>query len=395
MRATLFLLLLTLAAQAQIPGLNSGRLSRPSFAKPEQEWAVLVGVSQYLHLPRTEWLDGCDADASALASFLQSARGGSFPAEHVKLLVNEGATITAVRRALDATIKAVKSGDVVYLFFACHGKVEAYGGGDVAYLLCYDSDPQFLNATALPMDEVRRYVDVNLRQASQVVLISDACHAGSLGAQPTDRKLFSSMADHLQEVGARDGVLNLMACKRNENAIEDPRLGGHGVLTYVLLKALEGEGGSDKNGVVRAQDVLEYVMRYVPRLTDQQQHPRHSSNYHDEFPMARLKEAGPALNLPPFPSNSVASVTPTSLSMAPQSLATLRVVGAPRDSELYLVQGDEQRTIGRALSASAVLVLENLAPGKYVLVQSLGGKQTEWPLDLGPGRRSFDLRTGN
>jgi hypothetical protein len=363
--------------------------------KPDQEWAVLVGVSKYQHLPKTDWLDGCDADAQALARFLQSPRGGSFPAEHVRLLVNENATITAVRRALDATIKAVQKGDVVYLFFACHGKVEAYGGGEVAYLLCYDSDPQFLNATALPMDEVRRYVDVNLRQASQVVLISDACHAGSLGVPLPERRLLSSLADHLQEVGARDGVLNLMACKRNENAVEDPRLGGHGVLTYVLLKALEGEGGSDKHGVVRAQDVLEHVMRYVPRLTEQQQHPRHSSNYHDDFPMARLKEPGPALNLPPFPSNTVASVTPTSLNLAPQALATLRVVGAPRDSELYLVQGDEQRTIGRVLSSSAVLVLENLAPGRYILVQSLGGKQTEWPLELAPGRRSFDVRTGN
>ncbi len=394
MKALALWLLLALAAQAQIPGLDSGR-RRPSFAQPEQEWAVLVGVSKYQHLPRAEWLDGCDLDARALASFLQSPRGGSFPTPHVKLLVDEGATITAVRRALDGTIKSVKAGDVVYLFFACHGKVETYGGGEVAYLLCYDSDPQFLNATALPMDEIRRYVDVNLRQASQVVLISDACHAGSLGATPGDRRLFSSLADHLQEVGARDGVLNLMACKRSENAVEDPRLGGHGVLTYVLLKALEGEGGADRNGVVRAQDVLEYVMRYVPRLTDQQQHPRHSSNYHDEFPMARLKEAGPALNLPPFPSSTVASVTPSSLTMAPQSLATLRVVGAPRDSELYLVQGEEQRTIGRALSSTAVLVMEGLAPGRYILVQTLGGKQVEWPLDLAPGKRSFDVRTGN
>ncbi|CAN0096558.1 unnamed protein product, partial [Phaeothamnion confervicola] len=286
---------LSLPASAQVPGLtHASRL--PAFPAPAREWALLVGVSKYHFLPQAQWLEGCDLDATSLAQFLQSPRGGSFPADHVKLLVNETATTSAIRIGLDFLIKKAAAGDVVYIFFACHGKVEVYGSGEVAYLLPCDCDPQHLNATAVPMDEVRRYVDNNLRQA-QVVLITDACHAGGLSATDSDGPhAFSSVAEQLQTIGERNGALNIMACRRDESATEDPRLGGHGVLTYCLLKALNGDGASPADGIVRAQDVLEYLMRQVPRLTEQEQHPRHSSNYHDEFPMARLGQVGADLH---------------------------------------------------------------------------------------------------
>lgn len=370
------------SASAQVPGLD------PPRSRAGDQWAVLVGVSKYAHYPQSLWLDGCDRDATALAKFLQSPRGGSFPPDHVKLLTNEQATVTAVRLAVDFLIKRAQAGDIIYFFFACHGKVDRYGAGEVAYLLLYDSNPEYLNATALPMDEVRRYVDINLRPAGQVVLITDACHAGGLGPGENDSKVpLGFMADHLQQVGERSGALNIMACRRNESAVEDPRLGGHGTFTYCLLQALNGEGGSAADGSVRAQDVLGYVMQQVPRLTDQLQHPRHSTNYTDDFVMARLDLPGPQLSLPPVPGSG-------SLTDAVGSPASLRVVGAPVNSELYLVQGREQRTVGRVLSEANVLVLEGIRPGQYVLVQSLGGKLVEWPLELKSGSHSFDVRAG-
>jgi hypothetical protein len=377
--------------------LVSGLLQRGLAAVPSpagQKYAVLVGVSKYQHYPQSQWLDGCDLDAQSLADFLASPRGGTFPSQNVKLLLNEGATTRNVRLAFDYVIKNARPGDVVYLFFACHGKVDRYGAGEVGYLMLYDSEPQFLNATALPMDEVRRYVDINLRQAAQVVLITDACHAGGVGPGENDSKLRrSSVADHLLEIGERNGALNIMACRRDESAVEDPRLGGHGVLTYALLKALSGDGNSAPDGTVRAQDVLEYITRQVPRLTGQQQHPRHSSNYNDDFAMARLKLAGPALHLPDAVAKTLDS-SPGQALGASVFGASLRVVGAPVHSELYLVQGQDQRTIGRVLSQSNVLVLENLRPGSYRLVQSHGGEQKEWPIQLSPGLQSFDVRAG-
>jgi hypothetical protein len=379
-----FSLSLGVAAQG-IPGMESGL--KKEMPGPEGRWALLVGVSKYKDLPERQWLSSCATDAADLGQFLQSGRGGSFPADHVKLLTDQQATTQNVRLGMDALIKGVRPGDVVWVFFACHGKVERYGAGDVAYLLMYDSNPEFLNATSLPMDEVRRYVDVNLRQAFQIVFVTDACHAGALGAAPDPNQRLSSMADQLMNVGDRNGVLNIMACRRDESAVEDPFLGGHGVLTYAMLRSLNGFGES-LEGTVRAQDVLEYVARTVPRLTDQLQHPRHSTNYLDEFPMAYLKQPGPDLRLPE-PRGSVLDAA-----RGGGTPATLRVVGGAESSEFYLVQGSEQRTVGRVLSAANTLVLEGISPGTYDLVQELGGKLTHWNIQLTPGAHSFNVRAG-
>jgi hypothetical protein len=386
-------LLLGLAAGAQErPGSQSG--SRLRFVAPERRWAVVVGVSRYQNLPKTAWLDSADKDASAFAEFLQSPRGGGLPAEHLKLLLNEAATTREVRLALDFLIKKVTPGDVATIFFAGHGQVEQLGSGEVAYLLPYDSDPQSLSATALPMDELQRYVDFHLAQASQVVLVTDACHSGMLASVPSDASWRKrSVNEHLQEVGQREGVLNITACRRDEVAVEDPRLGGHGVLTYCLLRALNGAGNSSPNGIVRAQELLEYVVRQVPRLTEQEQHPRHGVDFTDEFPLADLNLPGPAYQVPDEP-RDVLAAGGGSVFGSSRSLASLKVYGAHLDADLYLVAGEEQRSIGRPLGGGKVLVVEGLPVGPYTLVESRAGKETSWPVELHSGWQSFDLERG-
>ena len=375
------------------PGAES--FSRLRFVPPERRWAVVVGVSKYQHFPKQSWLDSATEDAIAVAEFLQSPRGGGLPNDHLRLLLNEKATTKEVRLALDFLIKNVAPGDVATIFFAGHGQVQQFGSGEIGYLLPYDSDPAVLNATALPMDELERYVDYHLAQASQVVLITDACHSGNLlssGLEAGRRK--QSINDHMQEIGQRDGVLNITACRRDEVAVEDPRLGGHGVLTYTLLRALNGAGSSSPQGIVRAQELLEYVTRQVPRLTGQEQHPRHGVNYTDEFPLADLRQKGPAYQVPSEPQD-VLSAGSGSAFASYRNTATLKVHGLPRQGELYLVSGlGEQRTVGRGLSDSNVLVSEGLTPGDYTLVRSLDGKEQSWPITLAPGSQAFDLRTG-
>lgn len=361
----------------------------------ERRWAVIVGVSTYRHLPRQSWLDSAAEDARAVADFLRSPRGGEIPESQLRLLINEQATTREIRLALDFLIKNVRPGDVATIFFAGHGQVQQFGSAEIGYLLPHDSDPAVLNTTALPMDEVERYVDYHLAQAAQVVLVTDACHSGSLlstGLEVARKR--QSVNDHLQEIGQRDGVLNITACRRDEVAVEDPRLGGHGVLTYTLLRALNGAGSSSPQGIVRAQELLEYVTRQVPRLTDQQQHPRHGVNYTDEFPLADLNRPGPAYQVPPEPLDMLAAEAGSFLTSS-RSLATLKIHGLVRQGELYLISATgEQRTVGRGLSESNVLVTEGLPPGDYSLVQLINEKQESWEIRLSAGSQTFDLRTG-
>ena len=391
--------LLTLALATGCPAQNTPGMpasNKPDYSKmtsPNKEWAVIVGVSEYKKLPKDDWIPGCKKDADAFAAFIKSPRGGAFPSDHVELLLDGSATIQSVRLALDNVVKRHQRGDVIYIFFACHGRVESYGAGEMAYLMMNDSDPEHLSASALPMDELRRHVDSHLRDA-QVVMISDACHAGQLVKVAETTRRTNSITDYFNEMGERQGNLNLMACRRDESSIEDVRLDGHGTLTYCLLQALNGANGSTGGSLVRTQDVLDFVSRQVPKLTNQQQHPRYSTSYVDEFPLARLDLAGPNLNLPPFPQDSgVAGLSSNLNSLS--GLATLKVGGAPENSELYLVQGSTQRSLGRVLIAGNQLVLDGLSPGEYTLVQTKEGTTSQWPLRLKAGPQMFDTRSGS
>lgn len=378
-----------------MPGMPKGRFDPDRLAEPSHEWAVVVGASTYKHLPSDDWLPGCKKDALALAQFLKSPRGGSFPAEHVQLLVDEQATVAAVRLALEQVVRQHQNGDVVYVFFACHGKVESFGAAEVAYLMMYDSDDKHLNATALPMEELRRTLDLHMRGA-HVVLITDACHSGSIfgSAGEKNRRTLTALSDYLLEVGERKGSLHLVACRRDESSIEDPRLDGHGILTYCLLQALNGMAVSPDAKMVRTQDLVEFITRQVPKISYSQQHPRHSNGYIDEFPLARLDLPGPVLDLAPFPGDVLSAGVGVVAATSVRGAATLTVRGGEANSELYLVRGTLQRTVGRVLTTGNSLILEGLEPGEYTLVESANSGQRQWKVKLRSGLQTFDTRLG-
>ena len=50
-----------------------------------------------------------------------------------------------------------------------------------AYILTYDSDPQDLSSTALPMSEIQQLVEEELSKVGRVVLLADVCRAAAIG----------------------------------------------------------------------------------------------------------------------------------------------------------------------------------------------------------------------
>jgi uncharacterized caspase-like protein len=155
------------------------------------------------------------------------------------VLLNEQATIASVRTALGTWLpRSAEASDVVYIFFAGHGVVEAGGDG---YLLAHDSDPQNLYATALPIAELDRIISERLRSRVAVV-IADACHAGKLGLASRGVEEQIMINRYLDEVGKSGaGSFRLLASRANERSYEDPRWGGgHGVFTHFLLEGLKG-----------------------------------------------------------------------------------------------------------------------------------------------------------
>ncbi len=336
---------LLVAAQKQERALTVVQTNGEALDGKGKLWAVVVGVSSYRNLNKEQQLQFAHRDAQDFAAFLRSPNGGGFPANQVTLLLNQDASVSAIRSALGTALpRSVEPDDVVVIFFAGHGVVEGERDG---YLLAHDSDPQNLYATALPIAELDRIITERIR-ARSVILIADACHAGKLGwtSRATEAQIMVNR--YLDEVGkSGKGVLRILGSRADQRSYESEQWGGgHGVFTHFLLKGLKGEADKDRDGVVRAAEVLEYLSDTVPKETKALQHPRAAGSIDPRLPLAVLSKAAPITK------PEVEKVTPA-------ASVTLEIRGLP-GSDVYL-----NNSFKGKIRPNGSLIIEQLKSGQH------------------------------
>lgn len=340
-------------------------------------WAVVVGVSRYKNLAPDAQLQYPSRDAEEFAAFLRSPQGGGFPSTQIKMLLNEQATLSGIRTALGTWLaRSAEAEDLVYVFFAGHGVVEGERDG---YLLAYDSDPQNLYATALSISELDKIISERLR-ARLVVLMADACHSGRIGMASRaleERVLVNRFLDEVGKSG--QGVFRLLASRADEKSYEDKKWGGgHGVFSYYLLEGLKGKADRDRDGIVRAGELLDYLSEAVPGATNALQHPRAAGNIETRLPLAVLSTAG-ARNDSTARGQSNAAIEPKSLA--------LEVRGAP-GSEVYIDNAYRGR-----IRPNGLLVIEAVARGDHELsVDAPGAETLTQTVTLAAARTVLDLK---
>jgi uncharacterized caspase-like protein len=257
----------------------------PMHAATPQTWALLVGISKYQKLPQDLWLQYADSDASAFAGFLSSTQGGSVPQDHLLVLTNEKATTLAVKEGLHGFLRERPGKtDTVYVMIAGHGTVDDTG----AYVLTWDSDPENLAKTALPMAELHSMVEGELNRVGRVILLADVCRAATIAGQKT-----SSLGAVVEKLGESPGeMLGLMAARPRELSIEGPDFGGgHGAFTWSVLRGLTGAADTDHDGAVTAGELIDFVTTDVSKLTGNKQHPRDFGNMDNSTRLSELRRA--------------------------------------------------------------------------------------------------------
>jgi len=244
----------------------------------EDLWAVVIGVGEYedsrldLGLP--------EGDAQAVYDFLVDTRGGGFPKDNVRLLVNEQATRKGIEQAWGWLLQQASKEDLVLVYFSGHGGHDHDYNGDEPegdtedeYLLPYDTDPSDFFSTAVRDDAVGDWVS-SLR-SEHVILIFDSCHSGGAAKTVKSYETPGSRAGPgntvFTDLMGVDGVLVMTACQATELAQQDDSL-GYGVFTYFLLSGLGGlekvgepEADTDQDGRVTVEELKRYLQREVPQ----------------------------------------------------------------------------------------------------------------------------------
>jgi uncharacterized caspase-like protein/Tfp pilus assembly protein PilF len=277
-----FLAALTAAAQTpdmQRRGMDlKSRPRRVSGDDVPRGYALVIGVARYRNLDASEnVLKYAESDAQAIHNVLISKNGGSFPAENVRSLIGPQATLANIRDALENWLPSqAREADRVVIFFAGHGYLDERMR---TYLAPYDVERNRLEQTAYPMDQLAQVMGQKIRSRWKV-LFADACHAGGLTPDAVER-----VNDSLQ---AATQMLVFTATRKREQSFEDNEL-RHGVFSYYLVKAMEGHADSDEDGVVTADEMIDYVRNQVREHTQArgaQQTPIENQAFDADLPLA-------------------------------------------------------------------------------------------------------------
>ncbi len=252
-------------------------------------FALLVGISDYQNL-RIRPLRFAHRDATVFEQHLRSPRGGQLPDDRIQVLLNEEATTGSIRTAINSLLK-VEAGprDTVLIFIASHGTVDPQTRQ--GFIVTYDSDPQDLAATAIPMADLYQLVQEQLHKVGHVQIYVDVCHAGAVGTIKSKSNEINSFVERLAQ--ANGEIVGFMASRAREVSYEGPQFGGgHGAFTYFLLRGLNGAADYGQDGVVTISDLIDYVQDRVEEATYDRQHPRDFGSFENTATISDLRKPG-------------------------------------------------------------------------------------------------------
>lgn len=215
-------------------------------AQKRNVFAIVVGISNY----DDEGIDKlrfAHRDAECFSNFLRSDAGGKVPQENITLLLNDQATWTAMYDAMDKVREECKAGDLVYFFFSGHGDVENEKVYKQGYLISYNTPRFNYTNRALRIMDLNEFANtLSTIQKARVVIITDACHSGSLTTQGVSGRFLA--ASQLKEVVANE--IRLTSCRPDQLSMEDEAWGGgRSVFSYYLLNGLMGLADHDDGSV--------------------------------------------------------------------------------------------------------------------------------------------------
>ena len=328
----------------------------------DNQWALLVGVSQYpgqiqsLGFPRD--------DASAIKDLLVSAAG--VPEDHIRLLTDNGtgdakATRQNILAAVDSFGPRVQPGHEVIVFLAGHGIARGLGLQAKSFFLPVDVDAQSkesLERTAVDLEDLARRLSA--LKASQFSIFIDACREdpfpgrGIKGNTMTDvmtRGLrITPNATRPADVAPPTAIV-FYACQVGERAYEDPQL-KHGVFTYYIIEGIR-EVANRPDGRVEAGYLANFLRDKVGKWSaDFQSRAKFSveqtpmmvaTEVHGPMVIVRMSQFAASPPSPPTKGTVVLATSPKDASV----ILNGQVLGtAPLEKELqpgqYTVRAEAQ-----------------------------------------------------
>ena len=173
-------------------------------------------------------------------------------------LINEQATSLAIANAFEHLCVKAKTEDHIVFFFSGHG-----GNG---LLLAYDKTLSYKFL----------YDALSKTKASRKIIFIDACLSGNMRQSPNTY--------HPTEEQKNTDVLFFLSSRSNEASIEDRRL-KNGYFTLYLERGMRGGADYDRNRIITARELFNFVSQGVQTISNRRQHPVMWGRFLDTMPI--------------------------------------------------------------------------------------------------------------
>jgi hypothetical protein len=235
-----------------------------------EKWALVVGIGKFQQSNIPE-LRFAAKDARDFAATLRDPEAGRFvdDADHVLLLTDAQATVSAIRSAINTIARKARAEDLVVLYFSSHGSSAdmdiAAARGQTGYIIAHDTRVDDLYASALPMDELRRVADDRL-QAGRVVMFLDTCYSGDAGKRAANSTVpgggkalqIAIPQDSYARIAQAKGRVVITSSRATERSWESDAF-QNSYFTYFLMQKLR-----ESRGLATVTDLYTHLQRSVP-----------------------------------------------------------------------------------------------------------------------------------
>ena len=241
-----------------------------------------VGINKYKNSSMV--LNYAHEDAEAFVDSLRKKTGTLFQKTEIHTLYDEQATRKSVLDTLEMLAKKIAPHDVFVFYYAGHGSMV----DEKFYFITQECTRLFdlanLEKNAISGIEMQGKF-TNIKALKQIIIM-DACQSG--GSVELLAMRGSSEEKAIAQLSRSAGIHVLASAGGEQNAKEIAQL-GHGLFTYVLLKAMSGAAdGAPDDGKITIYELKSYLDDQVPELNRQYsgkiQYPYTFSRGHD-FPI--------------------------------------------------------------------------------------------------------------
>jgi hypothetical protein len=222
---------------------------------------LAVGINRYRD--KSLWLKYAVSDGEALTSTLRSTAAPLFQDVLVTHLTDDQATFAGLETAFRELPERIATRDVFVFHVAGHG-VTMSGR---YYFLPQDfryHNADSIRATAINQESLQRWLSKIPAQKSLVLL--DTCESGSFAySLATIRGMAAKTA--IDKLARATGRATIVASTENQPALEGYK--GHGIFTYVLLRAFSRADTAfgNRDGYIGLLELAHHISARVPELS--------------------------------------------------------------------------------------------------------------------------------